>query len=288
MKLMRITMCIMIISTLLCACDNLETKKEVDFEPQIQIDELELEIKNLEIERNKLIKEKEKLNIKINEYESKNTDMKNEVESTNLRECELFLYDSYANGEMLSVPAYGPLATLNPYAVNISSAMNIISQDEHLTKVRIEGYIPTWYIDKDKNVKSYEQNRYIINDCELYLSPNADDKLVNKLAKGDAVKVKYEYEGWKYISLYLRSDSNEITNGWVDEKYLGSIDDLDSIIGINVKIKKGSKCQDGENILEVNENMWGKIFEEKEESYMISLPGAWLLEVNKSDVEFLK
>lgn len=88
--------------------------------------------------------------------------------------------------------------------------------------------------------------------------------------------------------MYVRGDANTITEGLVDENNLGCIDDFDSLIGVETYIKEGSTVFEGEKTVIAHENMWGRIFQEEEDRYLIIFPGAWIVEVHKSDVGFLE
>lgn len=282
-KVAKILISIVTISILItsCAPSNKESSNENST--------LMLENKKLE----KRIEELETLLANTEKQSASETDkMVNKPNSNiKLREAEIFLYDHYMDSnDCLWRPSYGPTASLNAFAINMDSNLTIIEQDENYTKVEIRGVIPTWYIMNTTNKSEtmyISEDMYIIKDSKVYLSPR-EKKLVNNFSRGNAVHVKYEWKDWYYVSLYRQYDSNAIINGWVRKVNLGNLNMLPTLVNVDVRIKQNSTVDNnGESLVIENNTTWGTIIEETDDTYSISLPGAWSVEVNKTDVEFI-
>lgn len=188
-------------------------------------------------------------------------------------------------------PAYGPIAELNPFAINIEKILKVVEEGEHFSKVQLEGYIPTWYLKKDQstNITSVYDEKYVITDTVLYLSPNEDDEILRDIRRGRAAKVKYEFNDWYYVSLLFTTDACDFHNGWIKKSDTGNIHEFQSMIGVDIKLVEGSTAyQKARDAYGVDfEELWGYILAEDENTYSVILPGAYGLEANKSEVYFI-
>jgi hypothetical protein len=137
--------------------------------------------------------------------------------------CEILLYDKLNN--FPDVPAYGPLAILNPYGINSSNSPNKIKildqEDEFFTRISIEGIIPTWTIQKydSKTIEcvGHVDNKimYILGRCDGLLDPTDSSAPIIPLGRGDAVTIKREYEDWYYVTPNVYYDSCMYQSAWV-------------------------------------------------------------------------
>ncbi|HOQ37394.1 MAG TPA: hypothetical protein PK033_09320 [Acetivibrio sp.] len=231
-----------------------------------------------------------------------------EIENKNAEDKEekgvyikpLFKIDVYQTGtDYSNVPAYGPVCTLNAYGVNFSNAVKIIGQeDDYLTRISIEGVIPTWAIERDDNYNinndyniEYVNNKimYILNDeCNVFLTPEDNSKIVFTTQRGKAVTVSAKYEDWYFITMNYNMDPNLLHYGWVKKSCLGYYEDFDSNIGLDVNIKKGSPViYMGEDEFEIinSSTEWGEISEETDNEYVLKMPGLCFLTIEKKYVE---
>ena len=216
---------------------------------------------------------------------------KNRLQLLRLKEgLILEVYDE--NIAFPSVPAYGPLCEINPIAVNHTDAVRIIGQeDEYWTRVCIEGLIPTWTIQKDDvafiNTIS-DDIMYVLKESEVYFTPEEKSQSVYTLERGNAVTVAGEYGDWYYIKINYRRDSNSFYYGWIKKSCLGYYDDFSSNIGLQVNVKESSPYRfddDGEIKIAEDSYLWGEIIEELENEYLLAIPGATTIYVEKKYVE---
>ena len=220
----------------------------------------------------------------IDEVNINNTDSK-----VSLREGDfkIVLYDSYGESDAyLYKPAYGPLGILNREAIEHTDNITILdSVNDYLTRVTIEGVIPTWFLDDGTShrttiLKTY---RYVINQSDMYLTPSETSIKVNPLLTiGDAVKVIDEYEEWFNVNIVREVDANMIYDGWIKKSSLGYYEALKSDIGIDVLIKK-EFVPEGTQSFE--HGLWGKIFGETEATYKLMIYGGGVIEIDKNNVE---
>ena len=247
-------------------------------------------------------KENKGLTNQINQLINANSDIEqienNTKNNTGLKEgsFELELWDNYA--KFPHVPAYGPLARLNSFGINNAIDKNMFKivgkENEYFTRVSIEGFIPTWAIAEDiskaehtvKNVS--DKIMYVLNDCDVFLSPTNNSMSVFSCHRGNAVTVKAEENDFYYIHIKYSKGSNALYYGWIKKSNLGYYDSFDSSIGLDVNLKKGSPMKvgrDKEVITVENDSTWGRIMEKTETEYHIGLPGATPAIVNIKDVE---
>ena len=106
-----------------------------------------------------------------------------------------------------SVPAYGPLCKLNAFGINHTKAAKIIGkEDEFFTRISIEGVVPTWVIEGENNSNiGYIENEimYVLNECDVFITPEEDSKSVFNAYKGNAVTVTAEYKDWYFIKMNM-------------------------------------------------------------------------------------
>jgi len=246
-------------------------------------------------------KENKGLTDQINQLINANSDIE-QIENktknnTGLKEgsFELELWDNYA--QFPHVPAYGPLAKLNSFGINNAIDKNMFKivgkENEYFTRVSIEGFIPTWAIAEDiskaehtvKNVS--DKIMYVLNDCDVFLSPTNNSMSVFSCHRGNAVTVKAEENDFYYIHIKYSKGSNALYYGWIKQSNLGYYDSFDSSIGLDVNLKKGSTIKIGRGEVQTVENhsTWGRITEKTETEYHIRLPGATPAIINIRDVE---
>jgi hypothetical protein len=245
------------------------------------------------LEENKRLEKKiAELEAVINNEKKGNSIKKNRNDIIKLREGEILLYSNYGDGEeFLFKPACGPVAWLNPYAININNDLTILDQDDDFAKVSIIGIIPSWYImntTEKSSIISKSEDMYIINDCNIFLSPDKESKIVNNFKKGSAVHIEYEWGNWYYTSLYKQLDANDIVKGWLNKENVGNLKQLKTLVDVDVLLKENSTVieKSGQFIID-NNTTWGTITEVKNSTYMISFPGASYGEVDKSNVKFI-
>jgi len=249
-------------------------------------------LKDIEIE--KLETQIELLQKQISDYtneESKKT-QKNTVMFLREGYFDIELYSSYSkftdkNG-MLSIqkPAFGPICKLNRYAIENTNGVKILNQEDgFLTRVSIEGVIPTWVLEESNEAYEYNSDQkqmYVIKESVLTLTPEKGSVEVNRFHIGKAVKVIDSYEEWLYVNAYQEYDSNELYKGWIKSDALGYYSDLESNIGIEVLVKKGFEP---EWVFEFSDGLWGEISNENEETYTLLIYGASDFEIEKDNVE---
>lgn len=202
----------------------------------------------------------------------------------------LEMFDNYNN--FPSIPAYGPLCKLNAYGINNTKAVKIISKEnDFLTRISIEGVIPTWAI-KDENISdiTYIDNRimYFLNECDVFLTPEENSESVFSVNKGNSVTVTAEYDEWYFITMNYSMGSNIFNYGWVKKSSLGYYDQFKSNIGLEVNVRKGSPIKyEGEEDVQIikDYSTWGRIMEETELEYVLAMPGASVATVEKKNVE---
>lgn len=227
---------------------------------------------------------KAKHKITIEDVKNKNIKLKEGI--------KIDVFDNYKN--FPSVPAYGPLCTLNAFGINTSNAkVKIIGKEnKFFTRVSIEGLIPTWTIEENiPGQTNYDINNkimYILDSCDVFLSPTDDSISVFSCDRGNAVTVKGEYRDWYYINLNCIYDANSLDYGWIKKHYLGYYDKFNTNIGLQVNLKKGSPMRlpnsDKVQIVE-NHITWGTIYDETNNEYTLLLPGAAEVIIEKKYVE---
>ena len=202
-------------------------------------------------------------------------------------DIELFSsYDVLSEGESIYKPAFGPIAWINPFAVEYTGGIKVIGQvGEHLSRVSIEGVIPTWLLEESKETYgSYYENKYMYvkEESEIMLSPEDDSLIVNIFSRGKAVNIIDEHEEWYYINAFLAYDSNEIYKGWIKKEKLTYYDDFIDPTEIEVNVINGFKTDSQESH---PNGLWGRIYKETEDLYYISSFGASIFEVKKNSLE---
>lgn len=293
MKYFKLFVLLIFTCVIFCSCDTEKTDNSYDVfqsEKEQLEDRIELlnqELNNVDQENQKLGKENNQLKSNLNLLENENDN--NQIKGTELLEGDEILL--YGSDYTSMVPAYGPIAILNPYAINTENSIKIISEDEYFTKIEIVGYIPKWYILKEEmdTINNSYGERYVIENCPLNILPENDSIAVNHLTKGTAVKIGFESMGWYYVESYKVRDANEVYWGWIHKDFLGNISDFESIMNLDAQVKRGiTAIDDDEERVIYESNLWGEIIEEREDTYIISFPGLWFLEVNKNDVRFIE
>ena len=215
-----------------------------------------------------------------------------------LREgIEISVYDNETNlilDKQITKPAYGPVCTLNAYAINYLESKHITilgDKDDYFTKVRIEGIIPKWAIKKngDEEIKYVDEKiMYVISECIKYYIPDESSVHVCKMFRGNAVTIKAEYGNWYYVENNYYADQCLIRYGWIKKSNLGYYGEFDSNIGLEVNLKKGSPISfTGTTEIQTVENCttWARIYDETENEYVVSLPGASIGKIEKKYVE---
>ncbi len=261
-------------------------------------------VKNIEISL--LEKEIIELEHKVNEITTqalKNENSRQEVEKTQNKEIheeykymfikegnydvQLFSsYSIYSEDEVIYKPAFGPLAVINPFAVEQTGGIKVIEQvGNHLSRVRIEGVIPTWLLQESEATYASNYDKkymYVKEESNIMLSPEEDSLIVNIFARGKAIKVLDEHDDWYYIHVFLSYDSNEIYKGWIKKEQLTYYDDFISPTEIEVNVINGFKTSSPELH---PYGLWGRIYMETEDLYYISSFGASSFEVKKDSLE---
>ena len=215
-----------------------------------------------------------------------------------LREgIEISVYDNEANlilDKQITKPAYGPVCTLNAYAINLFEGKNITvleDKDDYFTKVRIEGIIPKWAIKKngDEEIKYVDEKiMYVINECTKFYIPDESSVHVCKMFRGNSVTIKAEYGNWYYVRNNYYADQCQIPYGWIKKSNLGYYGEFDSNIKLEVNLKKGSPIRfTGTTEIQTVENCttWARIYGETENEYVVLLPGASEARIEKKYVE---
>lgn len=232
-----------------------------------------------------LEKENKHLAIEVAELQDQISSNAPQEESRYVRDMnvDIKLFSSYGLGESVTQPAYGPIAWLNPYAIYQSGGVKIIGErGEHLTKVSVEGFIPSWLlVNEESFTPSFDKrSMYVKESCSLKLSPEEDGLEVNIFERGKAVKVIDEYDEWYYVDVFLSYDANTIYNGWLKKESLAYYDDFSSPLEIEVNAKVGNFDPQLHP-----EGLWGRIWKETDDLYYISSFGASSYEVKKDALE---
>lgn len=241
---------------------------------------------------NKMLVEKDK-RIEANIGKEDSNKGNEEIKAGEIEIVEGFnleMFDNYNN--FPSIPAYGPLCELNAYGINNTKAVKIIGKEnDFLTRISIEGVIPTWAI-KDENISdiTYIDNRimYFLNECDVFLTPEENSESVFSVNKGNSVTVTGEYDEWYFITMNYSMGSNIFNYGWVKKSSLGYYDQFKSNIGLEVNVRKGSPIKyEGEEDVQIikDYSTWGRIMEETELEYVLAMPGASVATVEKKYVE---
>lgn len=225
------------------------------------------------------------------ENESKGKDNHRDTEAEEVKLTEGFkieMFQEYNN--FPSIPAYGPLCELNAYGINCTGAVEIIDKEnDFLTRVSIQGLIPTWAIENHDAVQYIDNEiMYFVNDDEIYFTPEEESKSVFKAYTGASVTVTGEYDEWYFVTMNYNLDSNVFEYGWVKKSSLGYYDQFESNIGIEVNIKKGGFIRyEGQDELEQinNSSTWGRIMEETELEFVLAMSGASIARVEKKYIE---
>lgn len=270
---------------LLCACSESKSslnKTIAGLEDEIsQLKQLNMHLQNqIAVENNK----------KASDYK---TTMLKDIKN-------MPLYGSYYDD---SIPAYGPIATLNASAMNFEQSMKIIEQNDYLTKVVIEGVIPTWNLTDQADVffSSVDKDMYVIENAYLYIEPSIEGHILRDISSGRAVHVIYEDRDWYYIKINRLVSPNDIRTGWIKKLKLGTTKDFTTRLNLDVCIPAGKTIytiDQNDKIVESQYNeqwwsymyesgvIWGHIFEEKDAYYVVSLPGASLVAIKQEDARF--
>ena len=212
------------------------------------------------------------------------------VEKTYIFEAihEIPVYERLAlNSDVLSQPAFGPVCNLNTYAINMTDSLEIGKKlNDNFTEIRIKGIIPSWYLNEQNGSRSSTELgrfKYMLNDTLLYLTPEEDALVVNDtIVRGNVAYLISDYNDWYYVEMVRPLDSNTIYKGWINKNNLGDYKAFESTIGLEVKIKD-DYIPEGYEVFEYG--LWGKIYDETETHYLLSLYGASLLELKKDHVE---
>ncbi|QUI23019.1 hypothetical protein HZI73_12270 [Vallitalea pronyensis] len=276
---------------LLCACSDNQSSQDK------KVASLEAEIIKLKQENSQL----RHLNATINNQAT------SETTEVMLKEIDgLPIYGSYYDN---SIPAYGPIAMLNPIAINFEQTMTIIEQNDYLTKVIIEGVIPTWNLDNKPNVSfnRIHKDMYFIEDAKLYIEPQKEGHMLREITTGRAAHVLYQNNDWYYVTLNRLDSPNDIRTGWVEKDKLGSYEDFTTLLDVDVCIPLGTTLYTIDYTIDQtmlfkespdnelwryysNEpgDVWGYIVEEKDTYYVISIPGASIVAIQQEDAYFGK
>ena len=204
---------------------------------------------------------------------------------------EGFKIDLYENYDGFpSIPAYGPLAQLNAFAINNSKAVKIVrKENDLLSHISIEGVIPTWLIEIGDNIKYVDNDiMYVLNECDVYLSPEEGFESVFSSYRGNAVTVSAEYKDWYFITRNYKVDPNTFDYGWIKKTNLGYYNEFDNNINLEVNIKAGSPIMftDDDKVQIVKDtSTWGRIMEESDNQYTLAFPGASVATVEKKYIE---
>lgn len=206
----------------------------------------------------------------------------------------LYLHSSIDGVYAENFSATGPSAYINPYGINNSnSRITVLSGgDEHFAKIKIEGYIPTWYITDDRQkiyFKNINEEKYIIKETTAYYGASEDSGEVKVLPKGTAVEVIGEIDGWYYIRL-MNGYYSLYPEMWVNKECVG--DFSGDVINTEVKVREGTigilkNDEESEEYI-LDSTMIGAIKSEDDKYYFVSFPGAFGLYIEKDDVEFLE
>lgn len=229
-------------------------------------------------------------------YFNKNDEINGDLENTIfLKEVpNLYLHSSIDEVYAENFSATGPSAYINPYGINNSNSLITVLSggDEHFTKIKIEGYIPTWYITDDRQkiyFKNINEEKYIIKETTAYYGANEDSGEVKILPKGTAVAVIGEIDGWYYIRL-MNGYYSLYPEMWVNKECVG--DFSGDIINAEVKVREGTigiLKNDGESTeFILDSTMIGTIKSEDDKYYFVSFPGAFVLYIEKTMQSFLK
>ena len=221
-----------------------------------------------------------------------NSDSKNAIF---LKEVpNLYLHSSIDGVYAENFSATGPSAYINPYGINNSNSLITVLSggDEHFAKIKIEGYIPTWYITDDRQkiyFKNINEEKYIIKETTAYYGASEDSGEVKVLPKGTAVEVIGEIDGWYYIRL-MNGNYSLYPEMWVNKEYVG--DFSGDIINAEVKVREGTigilkNDEESEEYIR-DSTMIGAIKSEDDKYYFVSFPGAFGLYIEKDDAEFLR
>ena len=205
----------------------------------------------------------------------------------------LYLHSSIDGVYAENFSATGPSAYINPYGINNNnSRITVLSGgDEYFTKIKIEGYVPSWYITNDNpNIyfKNINEEKYIIKETTAYYGASEDSGEVKVLSKGTAVEVKGEIDGWYYIRL-MNGNYSLYPEMWVNKECVG--DFSGDVINTEVKVREGTigilkNDEESEEYI-LDSTMIGTIKSEDDKYYFVSFPGAFGLYIEKCDVEFL-
>lgn len=263
MKRIKVSWILLFCSLVLCIC-------LANYTYNLSHD-LKTEIRNLKKQNSKL---KEGFTVSTNNFRENNSKVELCTEN-------LYLWEMYCNGcdGDLNISATGPLAFLNTTGINtaVNESVKIISQDSFFTKLQITGYVPTWYVNNPHDTFINESNitGYILENSNLYISPNSSDKIAYKATKGTAVKAVYEYKDWVYVSTYIHWDSCELDSGWIKKDKIGSYDKFKSYDGVDVY----TNTKEGKS--------WGKLMLMDNGNYTLRFPGGDGKDIDFSKVIFI-
>lgn len=206
----------------------------------------------------------------------------------------LYLYNSIDGVYAENFSAAGPSAYINPYGINNSnSRITVLNrEDEHFTKIKIEGYVPSWYITNDNpNIyfKNINEEKYITKETTAYYGASEDSGEVKVLPKGTAVEVIGEIDGWYYIRL-MNGNYSLYPEMWVNKDYVG--DFSGDAINTEVKVREGTigilkNDEESEEYI-LDSTMIGTIKGEDDKYYFVSFPGAFVLYIEKNNAEFFE
>ncbi|MCH4886280.1 hypothetical protein EZV73_01805 [Acidaminobacter sp. JC074] len=194
------------------------------------------------------------------------------------------IYSSYSIlNDYAEVPAWGPTFVINEYALehSLESGLTTIkvmdSVGEDLTRISIDGLIPTWYLQEHGNTyrefANPIQHRYVINEKDLLLTPKVDSKINQSLHKGNVVRLIGEYGEWYHVEKVLLVDANLLHTGWIKKEDVGYFEDLESKKYVEVRLKNAGEFR------------WWWIDSETEDTYTLVTTGIKVIEINKDEVE---
>jgi len=207
-------------------------------------------------------------------------------------EVEMHVKYSHGHGndqlDLIGQGAFGPLAIINPYALQHSEGLKVLEVNDGIATISLEGQVALWALNQaaDYNLGFYDNEiKYILDETIVYLTP--EEKIAVGIFKpGKAVRVVDQYEDKFFIKSLALMDSCEISHGWVNADVLGYYEDLSEDARIDVRVKP-SHLPDWllDDLKYFPYGVWASIYEETDDRYFLSIYGGGALDVSKDGID---
>lgn len=183
-------------------------------------------------------------------------------------------------------------------SVRAGQQVTAVDRDQGWTRVQAdgaEGWLPDWYLtaEPDQQVASIQPYFMLTKTkCDLHLTPEAVDNVLQQLDAGRIVEVKATWGEWAYVAIRVYSIP-DVQRGWVTLSLLGQEDvtpiEADLPAGTRVYFNDFAYPPDENSTSEItgHDRMVG-IWERHGQWVLVSAAGGWMAWVRESDLHYPK